>query len=438
MVALVNEHQSYQDVDGKPIVNGFVYVGLKKADTKTNLLPIFSDRELLVALANPQRTDAFGKTNTKIWLTGQHSLLVEDENNVQKLSDQDAGESPNVGNTKLDNVQGTNAITANADPTITALVDKQTYIFTVVNDNTGAVTLDIDSVGAKSITKNNGEELVFGDLQEDNIAIIVFNETLDFFEWTNQTAIDFVKGADIASANPLVVGVDGSYFNVTGTNNFASMTVEKNRYFILEFNGVLTISDGAAISTPNGSDIKTAAGTVLSCFSTDDDIVVVTSKAGSNIVEDPNGNITIPLQSSFSAFLTSTQANKTGNGAIFTMTGAIWTEQFDRNSDFVDGIFTARTTGIYHFSFIQEISGITTAATTGLYNLETTGQTYRWGQPLKLGTASGQTTIVAGLTIFMSATNTAFLTVQINGEASDVIDFGSGGRNSRFTAMLLA
>lgn len=233
MVALVNEHQSYQDIDGKPIVNGFVYIGLKKADTKTNLLSIFSDRELSSALANPQRTDAFGKTSTKIWVEGQHSLLVEDENNVQKLSDQDAGETAAVGNTTLSNVQGINAITAAASPTITAYVDKQTFIFTVVASNTGPVTLDIDGVGAKAIVDASGGALIAGTLISGQLSTVNFNGTGDNFQLlvggfsgtlgialdTNGFPIDTSRSTIASSATTSDIFADnvGNEIDFTGT-----------------------------------------------------------------------------------------------------------------------------------------------------------------------------------------------------------------------------
>ncbi len=68
-----------------------------------------------------------------------------------------------------------------------------------------------------------------------------------------------VKGGDIASASPLVIGTDGSYFDVTGTTGFSTMTVAIGRFFILQFDGALTMTDGASIDL-GGANITTAAG----------------------------------------------------------------------------------------------------------------------------------------------------------------------------------
>ena len=77
------------------------------------------------------------------------------------------------------------------------------------------------------------------------------------------------KGADIASADPLVIGTDGDYFDVTGTTGFASMTVAANRHFFLQFDGILTMTHHATnLDLPGEANITTAAGDVGEFFST--------------------------------------------------------------------------------------------------------------------------------------------------------------------------
>lgn len=78
-----------------------------------------------------------------------------------------------------------------------------------------------------------------------------------------------IKGADIASASPLVVGTDGNYLDVTGTTGFAAMTVSANRAFTLQFDGILTLTHHATnLNLPGGANITTAAGDRAICFST--------------------------------------------------------------------------------------------------------------------------------------------------------------------------
>lgn len=82
------------------------------------------------------------------------------------------------------------------------------------------------------------------------------------------------KGADLASASPLVIGTDGDFFDVTGTVGFSVMTVAANRSFILQFDDAVLITVGAGITLNNaGSDFTTAAGDIIECNSTATDTV---------------------------------------------------------------------------------------------------------------------------------------------------------------------
>jgi len=78
-----------------------------------------------------------------------------------------------------------------------------------------------------------------------------------------------VKGGDIASASPLVIDTDGDYFDVTGTTNFAAMTVAADRQFTLQFDGALTMTHHATnLDLPSEANITTAAGDVATFQST--------------------------------------------------------------------------------------------------------------------------------------------------------------------------
>ena len=82
-------------------------------------------------------------------------------------------------------------------------------------------------------------------------------------------AADIIKGGDIASASPLVIDTDGSYFNVTGTAGFAAMTVAADRQFTLQFDGALTMTHHATnLDLPGEANITTAAGDVATFQST--------------------------------------------------------------------------------------------------------------------------------------------------------------------------
>jgi len=91
------------------------------------------------------------------------------------------------------------------------------------------------------------------------------------------THMKLAKGGDISSASPLVIDTDGTMFDVTGTTNFSVMTVEANRFFVLQFDGALTVTDGSSIVLPGNANVTTAAGDVWTCYATLANTVVVTS-----------------------------------------------------------------------------------------------------------------------------------------------------------------
>ena len=72
---------------------------------------------------------------------------------------------------------GTDTITATVSPALTAYAVGQTFKFIVAATNTGAVTINISSLGAKSIVKNGSTALVAGDLLINSLYQIVYDGT---------------------------------------------------------------------------------------------------------------------------------------------------------------------------------------------------------------------------------------------------------------------
>lgn len=79
---------------------------------------------------------------------------------------------------------------------------------------------------------------------------------------TNLSIFKGSKGADIASATALAIGVDGNYFDVTGTTTVTSIgTVGVGTTLILQFDAIVTLTHHATdLVLPGGANIVTAAG----------------------------------------------------------------------------------------------------------------------------------------------------------------------------------
>jgi hypothetical protein len=203
-----------------------------------------------------------------------------------------------------------NAYAVAANRTIGAYYDGMKISFHASFANTGAATLDVDGVGAKTIKKHHDQDLASGDIETNQVVEVVYSATDDTFQMISMIAnastgglsnvvedttpelggdlipgsnfVGRTKGGDIASASTLVVDTDGDFFDVTGTTNFAGMTVAANRHFFLQFDGVLTMTHGASLTLPGAANITTAAGDVGEFFSTATDTVLCVNYSKAN------------------------------------------------------------------------------------------------------------------------------------------------------------
>lgn len=81
---------------------------------------------------------------------------------------------------------GTDSYAIALTPTLTAYAAGQKFIFKAGTANTGAATLNVDSLGAKNIKKMNDQDLVTGDIESGQIVEVVYDGTS--MQMTSQTA----------------------------------------------------------------------------------------------------------------------------------------------------------------------------------------------------------------------------------------------------------
>lgn len=273
MATIIDEHQQWADIGGKPVTDGSLFIGIAGSDPVANPKFIFSDSGLTVPAANPQTLNSLGQSPVKLYIDGEYSIQVNDVNAVQVYQSLSAGTvSGGLSIIGLDTVSGGDTIIASGD--IFSYVDKSLYTFTVAQVNTGPVTLNIDGVGAKSVLKNNDEQLDSGDFAADQNVIVSYNATSDTFQHVDQKTnllesggamtgtLSLSKGADIASATALTLGSDGNYFDVTGTTTITSIgTAGIGTVIRLHFDAILTLTHNAAdLILPGVANITTAVG----------------------------------------------------------------------------------------------------------------------------------------------------------------------------------
>lgn len=135
----------------------------------------------------------------------------------------------------LGSVAGTDTITAAMSPTLDGYSAGMIVVFTPANTNTGAATLNIDTLGAKTIRKMNGADVVAGDLQASVPAILVLNSAATTFYLINPPGTasftGTLTGMSGATTGTVFYIVQGGICtlhltsSILGTSNSSAMTM---------------------------------------------------------------------------------------------------------------------------------------------------------------------------------------------------------------------
>ena len=105
----------------------------------------------------------------------------------------------------LASVSGTDTITAVGSPTVAAYAAGQMFYFVAAGDNTGAVTINIDSLGAKAVTRDGSVALAAGDIKSGEVVVIVYDGTR--FQVVSQlNSSGDARFANVSIASALNVG----------------------------------------------------------------------------------------------------------------------------------------------------------------------------------------------------------------------------------------
>lgn len=208
------------DDNGNPLSGGKVYT--YTAGTTTPLTTYTSSLGT-VANTNPIILDAAGRTPNEIWLIvgTLYKFIVKTsaDSLVGTYDGLPAINDPYSINALLGSVTGTNAIAASATPAIAAYAAGATYSFIAANTNTGATTLSIDGLAAKSITKNGSVALSAGDIQAGKLTWVEYDGAA--FQLINNIVYggSIVNGNVISLAAPLTVADGGTGRSTLTANN---------------------------------------------------------------------------------------------------------------------------------------------------------------------------------------------------------------------------
>ena len=179
----------------------------------------------------------------------------------------------NFSTNTLRTVAGTDTSTGTVSPSLTAYTAGQIFSFVVGTTNTGAVTLNIDGLGVKSVTRTGTVALAAGDMVTGQVALVEYDGTqfqlLDPNAFTNLrvsgtlgvTGVTTHTGATTMSAALTYGGVTLSNA-VTGTGKMAldtSPTVNNPTVtnYVESVVAIGTVTSSSTLALTNGT-VQTA------------------------------------------------------------------------------------------------------------------------------------------------------------------------------------
>lgn len=167
---------------------------------------------------------------------------------------------------QLTSVSGTNTIVGTATPAPAAYAAGQRFSFVSAGANTGAATLNVSSLGAKSVTMRGTTALAAGDIVSGALVIVEYDGTQ--FQIINPATL-LLSGGTVAGA----LTVSGT-LAVTGAATLSST---------LAVTGALTPTGGIAGVANNGSPTAGQVGEVISSAVAIGSAVALTTNVVANV-----------------------------------------------------------------------------------------------------------------------------------------------------------
>jgi len=96
-----------------------------------------------------------------------------------------------AGTTSYISVSGIDTITGNLIPTLTAYAAGNTFSFVASGTNTGSVTLNIDGLGAKDVTRDGSTALNANDITSGKVVTVVYDGTR--FQLINANSYSIIR-----------------------------------------------------------------------------------------------------------------------------------------------------------------------------------------------------------------------------------------------------
>jgi hypothetical protein len=180
-------------------------------------------------------------------------------------------------------------------PVVAAYAAGQMFYFVATGDNTGAVTLNIDSLGAKAVTRDGSVALAAGDIKSGEVVVVVYDGTR--FQVVSQlNSAGDARFANVSIASSLYVGGVSTFVGNAGFSANVSIASALSVGGVAAITGAttiggnLTLNGGTAngVLYLNGSKVATSGsaltftGSVLGVNNSgDSDFKLTTTNTGS-------------------------------------------------------------------------------------------------------------------------------------------------------------
>jgi hypothetical protein len=270
------------DGNGDPLTGGLLYTYLAGTTTPVTT---YTSRSGAANNTNPIVLDAAGRTPAEIWLDGGvlYKFVLKTSAYVQigSYDNIPAVNDPTTTN-NLIVVAGTNALTGLATPPLEGYTAGAQYSFIAQNTNSGAVTLDIDSLGVKAVTRSGATALVAGDI---------------------------IGGAMI------LVEYDGTRFQLLNPNSYTNLTVTGN----VTIGGNATI--GGTLGIAAYTETITSSGTVGASATLS---IALGTILTATLTSATACTFTMPTATAGKSFLLLLKQPASGTATTATFTGVKW------------------------------------------------------------------------------------------------------------------
>jgi hypothetical protein len=153
----------------------------------------------------------------------------------------------------LTSVSGADTITAVGAPVVAAYAAGQMFYFVATGDNTGAVTLNIDALGAKAVTRDGSVALAAGDIKSGEVVVVVYDGTR--FQVVSQlNSAGDARFANVSIASSLYVGGVSTFVGNAGFSANVSIASALSVGGVAAITGATTIGGNLTLNggTANG------------------------------------------------------------------------------------------------------------------------------------------------------------------------------------------